>query len=115
MSSLPPTAGCLFTTVVRPLASSKKFAFLPPHGRELAQDEELTFFGSIGQVAQSHGQGVCQRYERAWAQAIADGELEVKETPCNIVYDDTDAASYMIVSSGGTVGTASPAWGSSVA
>ena len=38
---------CMYSTVKNISGVSKNFPFLPPHGRTLAADEEVTVFGSI--------------------------------------------------------------------
>jgi hypothetical protein len=111
--AIAPTEGCVFSTVKNISGDTKKFGFLPPHGRELIDDEELTVFGSI-YTAISRGEYVTdRRHQDALGVAIAELELEIKESPCLIVHDEGDDASYAIDSVDGAVVTRPPTWGSS--
>lgn len=115
MATLVPTQGCLFTTFKNTSGATKTFSFLPAHGRELAADEELTVFGDpIMAVTRANYRASKRNYD-ALALAIADGDLDVVSTPCVIVYDETDLASYALGSNNATVTAGAPDWGSSSA
>lgn len=107
-----PTSGCLFSTVKNVSGSTKRFGFLPPHGRELANNEELTVFGSIWEAVGRGDYSASKRNHDALATAIRDGDLELKESPCVVLYDETDEASYRLTVDSSTLAAAAPAWGS---
>ena len=44
---LTQDTSCLFSTVKNTSGGRKTYGFLPPHGRTLEADEELTVFGNI--------------------------------------------------------------------
>lgn len=102
-----PTGGCLFTIVKNTSGASKKFGFLPPHGVTLAADEELHVFGNLQDAIQRGGHKNV-RAQNALAQALSDGDLEIKSSPCTVVYDTVDLASYFVGSSNSAVALYNP-------
>lgn len=108
-----PTEGCLFSTVKNISGATKKFGFLPPHGRELEDEEEITVFGSITSAI-SRGEYVTdRRHQCALGSAVAEEELAIVASPCYFVFDEADNASYVLDSDEGTPVSRAPTWGSS--
>lgn len=109
-----PTAGCLFTIVKNTSGGSKHFGFLPPHGVTLDADEELHIFGDI-YAAINHGAGHRRKQRQdALGLAITDGDLEIKSSPCAVIYDAQDLASYRVGVYNGTVRAQVPDWNDDV-
>jgi hypothetical protein len=109
-----PTAGCLFTIVKNVSGGTKHFGFLPPHGRTLDADEELHIFGDIFTAIHRNA-----GHRRAYLQdklgaAINDGDLEIKTSPCVVVYDPDNLASYRVGVYNGTVLAQVPDWNDDV-
>jgi len=102
--------GCFFTTVKNTSGATKHFGFLPPHGRTLEDDEELHIFGEL--------QSAClrvvdsQRVQDALNNAVDSGDLEIKSSPCLVVYDIADLTSYRIGSDNATFDVQAPRWDS---
>ena len=100
------TDGCLFTTVKNTSGGALHFGFLPPHGRTLADEEEATIFGDLHAVVTN------PRSQRALAKALDDGDLTIVTSPCPIVFDDGDQASYRLGSNNGSPVATAPDWDS---
>jgi hypothetical protein len=105
-----PTQGCLFSTIKNTSGGEKHFGFLPPHGKTLDANEEITVFGDIANLVRRNAGHHNLRAQNALAQAIADGDLTVVSTPCVIVYDEADLASYRIGSNNATFEVYEPNW-----
>lgn len=88
------------------------FGFLPPHGRELAANEEFTVFGNIlDAIAHRNGDRVTsRRHITAFANAINNGDLVIVHTPAPIFQDATTGAIKMAQTDSGTLGIADPCW-----
>ena len=111
MTTPAPTSGCLFTTFKNISGVEMTFGFLPPHGRTLAADEELSVHGSPVEAVIRTNYRAAKRNLDALASALRDETLDIIKTPCAVVYDDGDAASYALGSSSGSVAPAAPDWG----
>src|SRR5262245_1071478 len=103
---------CLFSCIKNTSGGRKKFSFLPPHGRELAANEEYVVFGNIADaIAQMGGDRVSsRRYINAFLAAINRGDLQIMEQPQVILRDDTTAAPKMLRLNSGTLGVVDPCW-----
>jgi hypothetical protein len=108
---------CLYSTVKNVSGSRKKFGFLPPHGRELANNEEFTIFGDVRQAvigARGSERASSRRDIMAFEDAIENGLLEIIQTPSPILQDiDTDA-SMMLQLDGGELSAVDVCWHNSV-
>jgi hypothetical protein len=109
---------CLYSTVKNASGVRKKFGFLPPHGRELAADEEFTIFGDARQAMFGGNRGsersVARRDIMAFEAAIARGDLIIVQTPSPILQDITTSESQMIQLDSGTLSAVDPCWLNSV-
>lgn len=113
MATAIPTCGCLFTTFKNVSGGTLSFGFLPPHGRTLADDEELVVAGDPISAVTRGSYRASKRNHQALAKAIAEGKLDVVSTPCAIVYDENDLASYALGSSSGSPVSIAAEWCSS--
>jgi len=103
-------SSCLYTTVRNTAGVTKKFGFLPPHGRELAAGEEFTLAGSLVSAI-SRGEPVTdRRHYQAAEAALNNGDLEVIETPCVVLYDETLDNSKVLNLNNGSTAYVSPTW-----
>jgi hypothetical protein len=108
---------CLYSTVKNTSGGTKIFGFLPPHGRELAADEEFTVFGDIRQnLGGNRGseRSVARRDNTAFEAAIEAGDLIIVNTPNIILQDVTTAGVKMLQLSNGTLSSVDPCWTGSV-
>jgi hypothetical protein len=109
---MPVDTSCLFSTVRNSSGGRKKFGFLPPHGRELDADEEMTIFGNVLEaVANANGdRATSRRHMIAFEAAIERGDIEILATPAPIFTDATTGANKMMRLNNGTLGTLDPCW-----
>ena len=104
---------CLYSTVKNVSGTKRMFGFLPPHGRELANNEEFTVFGDIRQsIGGSRGSdpSVQRRDRTAFANAIANGWLVIVSTPNPILKDIDSGDTKMLNLDDGTLGAVDPCW-----
>jgi hypothetical protein len=103
---------CLFSTIRNVSGGRLILGFLPPHGRELANNEEFTLFGNIlDAVAHRNGDRVTsRRHIRAFEDAINRGDIVIVQTPNPIFKDATTGAIKMARTNSGTLGLADPCW-----
>lgn len=106
---------CLFSTVRNASGGRMVFGFLPPHGRELQANEEMTIFGNVlDMVANFSGdRNSSRRHIHAFESAINRGDLVVVHTPAPIFQDTTTQDIKMATLAGGSLGVADPCWASS--
>jgi len=100
--------GCLATTFKNTSGGTMTFSFLPPHGRTLAADEEITVYGGPTECVTRSSYRAGKRNMDALSSALQSGLIEIIRTPCVIVYDESDAASYALGSNDGNVVTVAP-------
>lgn len=100
----------LFSTVVNTSGRKKKFGFLPPHGRELAANEEYSVFGQITEAIQRSDRAGGARSRYAFQQAIDRGDIEIVRTPNPILQDESGTFSKMIVLHAGALALHDPSW-----
>lgn len=109
---MPIDTSCVFSVVKNASGGKKKFGFLPPHGRELDDDEEFTCFGSILEaVANANGDRVTsRRHMIAFEAALERGDIEIVSTPAPILQDQTSGLTKMLRLNSGALGTIDPCW-----
>lgn len=103
---------CLYSTVKNISGGTLKFGFLPPHGKELDDDEEFTVFGSIlGAIGNGFDRACSRRSVLAFESAIDTGKLEITSTPSPILKDSVQTArSYMLTVASEVLGVDDPCW-----
>jgi len=95
---------CLYSTVKNTSGIRMRFGFLPPHGRELDVDEELSIFGFVAELLDAQG-------AKAFQRAIDAGYLEILDTPNPIVQDAATAVVQMVRTDNGSITVADTCWG----
>lgn len=102
---------CLYSTLKNVSGKTKYFGFLPPHGRRLVANQEITVFGDIGQMVQHDIERVTSRtYMQAFENALQEGFISVLKTPASILLDSSTGLNKMLTLTGGTLGVADPCW-----
>lgn len=102
---------CLYSTVKNISGGTLKFGFLPPHGRELADDGEFTVFGSVLDcVANGFDRATSQRQIAGFERAIDQAKIEIVNTPTPILKDVTLGDGFMIVLDNGSLSVDDPCW-----
>jgi hypothetical protein len=104
---------CLYTTVQNTSGHEAVFSFLPPHGRRMAVQEQLTVAGNIvDRLAVKTSRRQFQALERA----LAAGVMAIISTPSVFVYDDAVTAPGAAIDpkaigqSAGVLGMVDPCW-----
>ena len=108
---------CLYSTVKNISGGEMIFGFLPPHGVTLASNEEFTVFGDIRQQLggnRGSDSASAKRDRDAFEAAIADGNLEILQTPSPILKDTVTGAPKMFKLTSGTLSEVDPCWKNSV-
>lgn len=104
---------CLVSTLKNTSGGTKKFGFIPPHGKELAADEEINVFGDIKEAV-NRGDRYGSRNMNALLDALDSGDISIVSTPLPIAYDETLAASKVIGIDNGSLSLADPCWETSL-
>ena len=87
---------CCLSTLKNTSGGSRVFSFLPPHGRTLANAEEITVFGNILEAIQRGTAGTSPRVTDAFLAALDTQQLDIINTPSPILYDTDDDDSRML-------------------
>ncbi len=102
---------CLYSTVKNTSGGRKKFGFLPPHGRELAANEEFTVYGDVREAIIRFERTEARRSIIAFENAIERRDITIISTPNPILEDHmAPNASKMIRLNGGVLGVVDPCW-----
>lgn len=101
----------LYTTVRNTSGAEVVAGFLPPHGRTLAIDEDVTIFGDVWDQLTKGGRP-CKRLQAAFEQALTDGVIEIITSPAQFLQDVSTEAVKVLALDAGVLGVADPAWGS---
>lgn len=103
---------CLFTVVKNTSGVRKKFGFLPPHGRDLAPDEEVAVFGDLFNAVGVLGgdRRSSRRHLAALEAAIERGDLTVVKTPSVLLRDTVTGQVKALSLENGTLQAVDPCW-----
>jgi hypothetical protein len=92
-----PVAYSLYTTLLNSSGAEAIFSFIPPHGKTMAANEQLTVAGNIiDRLAVKTSNRQFQAMERA----VAAGVLTIVSTPGQFVYDGTSKVQVVGVTAG---------------
>jgi hypothetical protein len=105
---------CLYSVVQNTSGGIKRFGFLPPHGKELAADEQYSVFGNILEAVNRIHRGTSQRHRAALEIAIDAGDIVILEMPNPILLDTTTGLSRMIELTGGALTVVENCWTNSL-
>jgi hypothetical protein len=81
-----PVPYSLYTTVLNSSGAETVFSFIPPHGKRMADKEQLTVAGNI---VDRLANKTSNRQFKALERAVAAGLLTIISTPGQYVYDGT--------------------------
>jgi hypothetical protein len=102
---------CLHSIVKNTSGGALTFAFLPPHGRLLAANEELIMFGSPLEAIQT---GIDRssnvRNMKAFDSAVAHGLLTIVSTPAPILESPGGSVYALTAANDGSVTGTTPCW-----
>lgn len=102
---------CLYSILINSSGKTLKFGFLPPHGVQLAPDEEYPVFGDIRDVV-GRSDRAGYRNQQALARALDRQDIVILQTPNPILMNLTTHLPRMLQLSGAgnTLSTVSPCW-----
>jgi hypothetical protein len=101
---MPASTSFLYTTLKNVSGTTKRFTFLPPHGRILTADQEITLLGQPAEAI-TRGKGRGQRHLEAFERSLLNGDLTIINTPNPVLYDPTLDETAILVLDGGTLST----------
>src|SRR5688572_21991290 len=102
------TTECLYTTVRNVSGEERAFGFLPPHGRRLADDEQISIPGHLADYVA----GKNRRSLQALEACVEAGDLIIMRTPAVHLYDPTLDVIKVLDLEDGDLGVVDPCWGS---
>lgn len=108
---------CIYSTLRNISGVAKNFPFLPPHGRSMAVDEEVTVFGNILEALTRSNDRFGKTDQDAFEEALRRDWLEIRNTPSPIFTDEVttgDDAVKTIAINTGSVVVNDPCWESSI-
>lgn len=101
---------CLYSTIKNSSGKAMTFAFLPPHGVKLANNQVLTVFGSILEAVGRGDRVTDKRQYQALADAIDRGDIEILTTPSPVLQDTVTGANKTLQLSSGSLSAVDPCW-----
>lgn len=104
---------CLFSTLKNVSGGALKFGFIPPHGKELAANEEINVFGNILEAV-NRGDRFGNRFANALLDALDANLIEIIQTPTPILFDSTLDNSKIITLDNGVLVLIDPCWETSL-
>lgn len=93
---------CLYTTVKNISGKTMIFGFLPPHGKELTDDQEVTVLGDIVEAVVRGNRATSKRNHDALLNALSGTDvggsplLQIKKSPSPYFYNEDDSTSYIL-------------------
>lgn len=88
---------CITSTCKNVSGVTRRFSFLPPHGKQLEANEEYTVDGDlVALITCRFEQATAQRYVNALKAALNAGDLTIVSTPSPILYDVAQARSQVL-------------------
>ena len=86
-----PAVTDLYTTIKNTSGATRKFGFIPPHGKELTSGQEYTVFGNFVDHLMAGGR-LSMRKKAAVEAALNSGAMELLATPRVILKDTAQQA-----------------------
>ena len=101
---------CLFSVVRNISGGTKNFPWLPPHGRELTDNEEYSIFGSVLEAVSRSNDRFGARFNDDLEGALERGDIEIVTLPKPILLDEGTLATKMITLQAGSLVLEDPCW-----
>lgn len=101
---------CLYSVVRNTSGQTKNFPFLPPHGKELDDQEEYSVWGSVLEAV-NRGDRSGGRFQSDLDAAL-ENDLEIRTLPKPILTDESQPGlpTKMITLTGGSLVLEDPCW-----
>jgi len=104
-----PDTSALYTTVRNTSGGVAKLGFIPPHGKSLANNADVTVFGDIWDRMTKGGR-LNERARASFEAALLSGDIEVIKSPALLVQDSSTLEVKQVSLTGGTLGVSDPSW-----
>jgi hypothetical protein len=103
---------CLKTVFKNTSGLRKTFSFFAPHGRVLAANAEVEFFGGPAEAVMRLDRGESRRHVAALERALQNGDIAIVQTPNVVLTDDANpgASPQMLRLHNATLGVTDPCW-----
>lgn len=92
----------LFSAVKNTSGGARTFSFLPPHGRTLANNQEIYIMGDLASAMRRGDESTDVVNRRALLAAVRSGALGITKTPAVVVKDATAGTSVILGCDNGT-------------
>lgn len=100
---------CLFTTVVNTKGTKLPAPWLPPHGRIMEVDEEVSVFGGVeALVARNHNN--TNRTQKGLFYCLENEFVQIKKTASVVLFDAVAETTKVLRLNSTTLGTINPCW-----
>ena len=100
---------CLVSVLRNTSGQRKTFGFIPPHGKTLAANEEISVFGNILEAI-NRGDRFGNRHMNALLDALDLGLITIVSTPAPILFDETLQTSHILGIDNGNVVISDVCW-----
>jgi hypothetical protein len=100
---------CFVSTVKNISGGTKRFSFLPPHGMQLDNNEEVSIVGNIIEAVGRGDRGDGKRARQALLNAVDAGHLEIIATPSPVL-ENASGDPMVLVISGSSLTLENPCW-----
>ncbi len=100
------SAASLSSTVINNSGVTRSFGMLPPHGRRLAPNEQVSIPGDLSTRLAGN-----KRNFDAFHAMLAAGDLVLLSTPAPVLYDPTLDVVKVLALDDGELGIADPSYG----
>jgi hypothetical protein len=97
---------CLKTTVRNISGARMIFGYLPPHGKDLDSNEEISFYGNLFEIVAGNA-----RKRNSLAADLQAGRLVVTQTPAPHYYDAENDTVRILEINDGVLTHDDPCWG----
>lgn len=99
---------CLYTTMRNISGQTLFFGFIPPHGKSMADDEEVSFWGDIYERMTKLTPN--DRAEKSLEYALTNCLIEIVKGPAVHLYDTTLATTQILDLDNDTLAAIDPCW-----
>lgn len=100
----------LYSTVKNTSGATRYFGYLPPHGLKLDDDEEVTILGHIQEAIIRNQRVTSKRTQDAFLADMTARNLDIKNTPNPVLYDETVDRTRLLRLDNDSLGTVDASW-----
>jgi hypothetical protein len=101
---------CLVSTLRNTSGGTRKFGFIPPHGIELANAEEVSVVGNILEAVGRGDRGSGNRHRQAFLDALEADDIELVSTPSPVLEGTGGVPHVLMLNGANAVVVEDPCW-----